>query len=86
MKSGCKWLGVIEGTTHMNFAGRGQSKKTETLTVQVIREFLNGVQATDCKTLNQISGMTLSIKRIEVALQNFSIKSDVFGDVWAAVY
>jgi predicted dienelactone hydrolase len=62
MKSGCKWLGVIDGATHMNFAGQGQSKKTETLTAQVIREFLNGVQASDCKPLNQISGMTLSIK------------------------
>ena len=62
MKSGCKWLGVIGGATHMNFAGRGISKKTETLTSQVIREFLTGVQASDCKLLNQISGMTISVK------------------------
>ena len=27
MKTGCKWLGVIGGATHMNFAGRGISKK-----------------------------------------------------------
>lgn len=62
MKSGCKWLGVIDGATHMNFAGRGISKKTETLTSQVIREFLTGVQGGDCKLLNQISGMTISVK------------------------
>ena len=62
MKSGCKWLGVIGGATHMNFAGRGISKKTETLTSQVIRDFLTGVQAGDCKLLNQISGMTISVK------------------------
>jgi predicted dienelactone hydrolase len=62
MKSGCKWLGVIDGATHMNFAGRGISKKTETLTSQVIRDFLTGVQASDCKLLNQISGMTISVK------------------------
>ena len=62
MKSGCKWLGVIDGATHMNFAGRGISKKTETLTSQVIRDFLTGVQAGDCKLLNQISGLTLSVK------------------------
>jgi predicted dienelactone hydrolase len=62
MKSGCKWLGVIDGATHMNFAGRGISKKTETLTTQVIREFLTGVQSGDCKLLNQISGMTISVK------------------------
>lgn len=62
MKSGCKWLGVIDGATHMNFAGRGISKKSEALTSQVIREFLTGVQASDCKLLNQISGMTISVK------------------------
>ena len=62
MKSGCKWLGVIDGATHMNFAGRGISKKTEMLTTQVIRDFLTGVQASDCKLLNQISGMTISVK------------------------
>ena len=62
MKSGCKWLGVIGGATHMNFAGRGISKKTETLTSQVIRDFLTGVQAGECKLLNQISEMTLSVK------------------------
>jgi predicted dienelactone hydrolase len=62
MKSGCKWLGVIDGATHMNFAGRGISKKTETLTSQVIRDFLTGVQAGDCKLFNQISGMTISVK------------------------
>ena len=62
MKSGCKWLGVIDGATHMNFAGRGISKKTEMLTTQVIRDFLTGVQASDCKLLNQLSGMTISVK------------------------
>ena len=62
LKPGCKWLGVIDGATHMNFAGRGISKKTETLTSQVIREFLTGVQAGDCKLLNQITGMTISVK------------------------
>jgi hypothetical protein len=45
----------------MNFAGRDISKKTEKLTSQVIREFLTGVQAGDCKLLNQISGMTISV-------------------------
>jgi predicted dienelactone hydrolase len=62
MKSGCKWLGVIDGATHMNFAGRGMSKKAEALTVKIIREFLTGVQASDCKLLQQISGMTISVK------------------------
>jgi len=62
MKSGCKWLGVIDGATHMNFAGRGMSQKTQALTVKIIREFLTGVQASDCKLLQQTSGMTISVK------------------------
>jgi len=62
MKSSCKWLGVIDGATHMNFAGRGLSKKTETLTVQVIREFLNGVLTSDCKQLIEVPGMKISVK------------------------
>ncbi|MFM6993352.1 MAG: alpha/beta hydrolase family protein [Rhodoferax sp.] len=62
MKSGCKWLGVIDGATHMNFAGRGISKNTETLTSKVILEFLTGVQAGDCKRASQLSGMTILSK------------------------
>jgi hypothetical protein len=46
----------------MNFAGRGMSKKSEALTVKIIREFLTGVQASDCKLLQQISGVTISVK------------------------
>ena len=62
MKFGCKWLGVIDGATHMNFAGRGALKKTETLTIQVIGEFLNGIQVGDCKLLNAMPGMKISVK------------------------
>jgi predicted dienelactone hydrolase len=62
MKSGCKWLGVISGATHMNFAGQGILNKTETLTSQVIREFLTGVQAGDCKLFNQPTGITITVK------------------------
>ena len=62
MTTGCKWLGVIDGATHMNFAGRGISKKTEALTVKVIHEFLAGVQASDCKLMQQIPGMAISVK------------------------
>jgi predicted dienelactone hydrolase len=62
MKSGCKWLGVMDGATHMNFAGRGFSKKTERLTTHVIRDFLNSIQVGDCKPMSQISGITISVK------------------------
>ncbi len=62
MPSGCKWLGVIDGATHMNFAGNGFSKKTETLTIQVIRDFLKAKQTGECQSVNQLTGMTLTVK------------------------
>lgn len=49
MSPGCKWLGVIEGATHMNFAGHGLSRRTEKMTAQTIGLFLDGVRRGDCK-------------------------------------
>lgn len=62
MPPGCKWLGVIGGASHLNFAGTGMSRKTETLTVQTISAFLNGLRAGDCRALGQVAGMDLSTK------------------------
>lgn len=62
MKPVCKWLGAIDGATHMNFAGRGLSKNTETLTKQVIRDFLSAIEAGDCKSNRQWDGLTLRTK------------------------
>ena len=33
LPAGCKWLGVIDGATHLNFAGIGFSSRTEKLTL-----------------------------------------------------
>lgn len=62
MPAGCKWLGVVDGATHMNFAGFGASKKTEGISIQIIRDFLNGIKTTDCRPTMQMSGITLSVK------------------------
>lgn len=48
MSPGCKWLGIIDGATHMNFAGKGISGKTEELTTSTIRTFLKNFSETDC--------------------------------------
>jgi len=45
MPAGCKWLGVIDGATHMNFAGSGFSRKTEKLTIHATQTFLNSLAA-----------------------------------------
>jgi len=62
MPPGCKWLGVIDGASHLNFAGTGMSRKTETLTVQTISAFLDGLRAGDCRPRGQVAGLDLSTK------------------------
>lgn len=48
MPPGCKWLAVIDGATHLNFAGLGFSRETEAVSVWTIRMFLRGVQREEC--------------------------------------
>lgn len=62
MPPGCKWLGVIDGASHLNLAGTGMSRKTETLTIQTISSFIDGLRAGDCKPRGQVAGMDLSTK------------------------
>lgn len=62
MPAGCKWLGVIDGATHMNFGGNGLSRRTEALVVQTIAAFLEGVHRGDCKSRGQAPGLSLSTK------------------------
>lgn len=62
MPAGCKWLGVIDGATHMNFAGYGMSRRTEELTAQVIGSFLDGLHQGDCRAPKQIRGIDIQSK------------------------
>lgn len=62
MPAGCKWLGVINGATHLNFAGMGFSGKTEKLTTQTISAFLQGVDKGDCKAPAPQSGIDIQAK------------------------
>jgi predicted dienelactone hydrolase len=58
---GCKWLGVIDGATHMNFAGHGFSRKSEPLITDSIAAFLNGVRAKKCDIWKPPKGMRLTV-------------------------
>lgn len=62
MPAGCKWLGVIDGATHMNFAGNGLSRATEHLTTQTIAAFLEGMRRGDCSPPGPVRGLTLKTK------------------------
>jgi len=48
LPTGCKWLGVIDGATHMNFAGVGFSGSTEKLTLLETKAFLDGLRGGKC--------------------------------------
>ena len=62
MPAGCKWLGVIDGATHMNFAGNGMSRRTEALTTQVIGSYLDGIHRGDCRAPKQSHGIDIQSK------------------------
>jgi predicted dienelactone hydrolase len=62
MPAGCKWLGVIDGATHMNFAGGGFADTTEKLTLVETKEFLDGLRAGKCGSPVNAEGITLKNK------------------------
>ena len=62
MSSGCKWLGVIDGATHMNFAGTGVSAQTKNLTVKTIQAFLSGIHQHNCKPPKPEKGIEIKVK------------------------
>lgn len=62
MAPGCKWLGVVNGATHMNFGGHGLLHRTEGLTTQTIHAFLQGVQSGNCVAPPPLSGLELKTK------------------------
>jgi predicted dienelactone hydrolase len=62
MSPGCKWLGVIQDASHLNFAGIGLSGQTEKLTVKTIQAFLAGVHQHDCKMPEKEDGIEIKVK------------------------
>lgn len=59
---GCKWLGVIDGASHMNFAGIGFAANTERLTLTTVSAFLDAYRQRHCEQIKASSGMTLEAK------------------------
>lgn len=62
MAPGCKWLGVVSGATHMDFARTAQTGPAAPLVLQTIRAFLTAVHAHDCSAPPAFSGMTLTAR------------------------
>jgi predicted dienelactone hydrolase len=62
MPAGCKWLGVIDGATHMNFAGRGASRQAESLVGRTIGAFLQGLRRGDCRYDAKLRGIDVETR------------------------
>ncbi len=62
LPAGCKWLGVIDGATHLNFAGVGFSKSTEKLTLLETTAFLDGLRGGKCGAPVPAEGITVKSK------------------------
>ena len=59
----CQWIGVIEGATHMNFAGNGMgASRVDGMVTATIARFLGGVRAGACKLPAPENGITLQAK------------------------
>ena len=59
----CQWMGVIDGATHMNFAGNGVgADRVEPMVTRAIASFLAGVRKRHCALPPAESGMTLNAK------------------------
>jgi hypothetical protein len=62
MSPGCKWLGVIADSTHMQFAGIGASKPTEMQVSWLIGAFVDARRRGDCTAPRAQAGVTLESK------------------------
>jgi len=62
MSDGCKWLGVIDGATHLNFAGIGMAGSTEKLTLLEVKAFLDGLRGGKCGEPVKAEGISVKSK------------------------
>lgn len=62
MPAGCKRLGVVDGATHMNFAGVGFAAMTEKLTLLETKSFLDGLRGGERGTPVAAEGITVKNK------------------------
>jgi predicted dienelactone hydrolase len=62
-KGKCQWMGVIDGATHMNFAGRGLGHRlVEPKVTETITSFLSGARTDSCAVPAPVRGMKLQAK------------------------
>ena len=62
MNGGCKWLAVIDGARHLNFADTLFSSSVHSLVDVTVVRFLDGLRASQCTSRDTPAGMTLDIR------------------------
>jgi len=62
MPPGCKALAVVDGATHLNFAGIGFTRAAEDATTRLVLAFLDGVRDGRCPQLPLLAGVRLQTK------------------------
>jgi len=62
LPAGCNWMGVIDGATHMNFAGVGFVGTTEKLTLLETKAFLDSLREGKCGSPVKADGITMKSK------------------------
>jgi predicted dienelactone hydrolase len=62
LPAGCKWLAVIDGATHMQLAGVGDSVSVEAKTIRVIEAFVAALPEAGCAMKTLIPGVDLRQK------------------------
>jgi predicted dienelactone hydrolase len=62
MPPGCKALAVVDGATHLNFAGIGFTRAAEDATTRLVLAFLDGVRDGYCPQLPVLAGVRLQTK------------------------
>ncbi len=62
LASKCAWMSVIDGASHMNFAGGGFAGKTESDTLALINNFLDALRAGHCGRPPVLAGTAISTK------------------------
>jgi predicted dienelactone hydrolase len=59
----CQWMGVIEGATHMNFAGAGPgAARVDALVEEIVSAFLKGARSGKCTLPQERAGLQLQAK------------------------
>lgn len=60
--NGCDRLAIVDGATHMNFAGIGFARRTKDAVVPLVTGWLDGLRAHQCAPAPHMAGVSISTK------------------------